>query len=174
MTEASAFLWLALGAGWCLAHLLVYVLILRDRPAFYGEPQIFRYHLGSACTYSILALIPVLVFHASSRAVAVAGGLIALHGIYSISFLELWSLAQGSYSISVLHGVHQRPGVEQALIVERFAALGESKKADRLTALLGFGLIFREGENCRLTAKGRRLALVFRLLRWLPNLKNTG
>lgn len=173
MTEIHTLLLYGMGAGWCLFHLLLYILVLRERPCFYGERQIFRYHAGSACLYTLLVLTWVLVGR-ERHAVALAVGLVAAHGIYSMSFLELWSLAQGSYSLRVLEGVWARPEADQRDIVGHFAALGDAKKADRLAALVHLGLVRRSDGKFSLTGRGRCVAALVRSLQWLPNLKNTG
>jgi hypothetical protein len=162
-----------IGLGWCSLHLLAYVAWLRFRPGFYGEGRIFRYHLISAVAYSVGSLT-LFALAPSGPAFVTSVGLIAGHGLYSISFLELWSLAQGSYSLSILAGIDAEQGASPHHVIERFAALGNAKRAGRLGALLRMRLVWKDGQWIRLTPAGRMVSAGCALLRWLPNLKETG
>jgi hypothetical protein len=53
----------------------------------------------------------------------------AAHGIYSMSFLELWSLAEGSYSFAILREIKSdRPADLHAVVIE-LRAIGDEKLA---------------------------------------------
>jgi hypothetical protein len=152
---------------------LLYLAWLRCVPSFYGEKRIFRYHLISGIIYSALALAG-FALAPSWSGLAVAAGLIAGRGIYSVTFLELWSLAQGSYSLSILGGVEPIRGTDPDDLKVRFARLGDAKRAGRLAALLQMRLAVKQGDRIELTWRGRTAAAGCALLRWLPNLTQTG
>lgn len=64
--------------------------------------------------------------------------LIALHAMYSMSFLELWSLTQGSYSLQVLQAVllEQKSKIDA---VRELAAIGKASGINGLTASSLYG-----------------------------------
>ena len=116
-------MWYAL---YLAAHLLLYVAVLRHLPAFRREQTIFAYHALSAVLVTASAVVVPLALGTGFDAewfVAV----VALHGIYSVSFLELWSLAEGGYSLQILERLDRaasadhRP-VNRKLAQELFAA----------------------------------------------------
>jgi hypothetical protein len=77
------------GLGYLALHVLLYLLVLRDRRPFQSERGIFLYHFLSATVFTVVALTAA-VSPFSDAALAVAIGLIAMHCIYSLSFLDGW------------------------------------------------------------------------------------
>ncbi len=114
------------------------------------------------------------VIRFSDAAVAVSIGLVAAHGIYSISFLELWSLAQGSYSISILTGIASQGSLPRSKLIDAFARIGNAKKGDRLSALSKSSLAHRGDGYWRLSARGRLLGTLLNTLLWLAAIKTSG
>jgi hypothetical protein len=161
------------GLAYLAAHVLLYFFVLRNRRLFESEVGIFFYHFVSATAFTVVALAAVVV-HFRDAALAVAMGLIALHCIYSISFLELWSLAEGSYSMSILTGIASQGTLSRNTLIDAFAAIGDAKKGNRLSVLSRMSLARREGSHWRLTARGRLLANAIDLLTWLAAIKNRG
>lgn len=110
----------------------------------------------------------------SNENLALAVLVIGLQGIYSLSFLEIWSLAQGGYSISILITIDDavKNGVQPGLV--HIEGIGSDKRANRLAGLQLIGLIrFNGGFYC-LTTLGRVIARALYIASWLSNLKNTG
>jgi hypothetical protein len=101
-------------------------------------------------------------------------GVLAIHGLYSLLFLEVWSLAQGGYSLSVLAGVVAEGAMPRREAESRFATIGSSKFADRMEAASRAGLLYKRGGAIALTARGRAAAGIVRGLRWLARLENPG
>jgi len=154
-------------------HVAAYFVHLRHLPSFRHEGTIFRYHAISSCIFSAAALLPGLV-RADARLLIAGLGLVMLHGLYSITFLELWSISQIGYSIAILAEV-ERLGVATAEeLVRDLARIGEAKKAGRLQSLSALGLIRLESGRYHLTARGRIIAGAIGLLRWLANYSDTG
>lgn len=146
------------------AHFGIYAVMLRARAPFRTERGIFLYH---AVSYGMLGLSVLLAGAlrrdpASLPALVFAAG---LHGVYSLSFLELWSLSQGSYSLQILEVLDRDPGIEPAGLA-RLGVVGRDKQADRRQDLLKLGMVDRGGN---LTLIGRGSALCLRLLLWLSN-----
>jgi hypothetical protein len=116
-------------------------------------------------TFSVLAAV-------ATGEPAVAAALLSLHGLYSLSFLELWSLAEGGYSLSIL--THIDRGAGRALVeVSALKEIGGSKKQSRLLDLKRLGLVERADERLRLTRRGQLVAAVLAGLAWLANLRRS-
>jgi hypothetical protein len=156
-----------------LAHFLVYVFVLRHQPYFQTEKGIFLYHLISAIVCALAAAVIVFI-RRDGEAFSVACALVAAHGIYSISFLELWSLAQGSYSLSIMGQGRSDRVPSRAELVESFSRIGNVKKADRLSSLKDSQLIRLDGNHWKLTGSGAIVATMLKGLLWLANIKEHG
>jgi hypothetical protein len=158
-------LWYAI---YLAAHLLLYIAVLRQRPAFRQEKVIFAYHALSAVGVTLAVLVEPLVLGTPfdlQWIIAIVG----LHGIYSVSFLELWSLAEGGYSLQILEGLDRAERRGEPADLEALRAIGAAKQGNRLTGLASVGLVRQAGGRVELTAAGRLLASVFALLGWLTN-----
>jgi hypothetical protein len=156
-------------ACYLACHLLAYAVVLRRIPYFRTETGIFLAH-----AVSYLALLFAVV----AQSVAGRGGAhtagphlalaLSLHGIYSLSFLELWSLTQGSFSLSILDRV---AGARAPVTFEDIARLGEIgavKRSARNGGLLSLGLLRQApGGGVKLTAAGSACARLVQLLLWL-------
>lgn len=154
-------------------HFLAYLLVLRRTDMFRSERAIFLYHFLPALIVSLIVLVASIVgFSESTLASAVL--FISLQGIYSLSFLELWSLAQGGYSISILIsvGAASREGITPDF--SALESIGAGKRASRLEDLQRLGLIRRRDGMVRLTAIGIVVANFFGLMAWLVDIKQTG
>jgi hypothetical protein len=147
--------------------------VLRDRPVFQSERGIFLYHFVSATLLTLVAVAAAII-HFSDAALAIAAGLSAIHYIYSISFLELWSLAEGSYSMSILTGIASQGTLSRNALIEAFARIGDAKKGDRLSVLSKLSLARRNGNHWRLSARGRLVAVLVNALIWLAAIEKRG
>jgi hypothetical protein len=163
----------SVGLSYLALHFLLYACVLRDRPIFQSERGIFLYHFVSAVLFTS-ATLAVGIARFSDAAMAASIALIAVHGIYSLSFLELWSLAQGSYSISILTGIASQGPVPRSRLIDVFARIGDAKKGDRLSVLSDSSLAHRDGGHWRLSARGRLLGNLLNALLWLAAIKKSG
>jgi hypothetical protein len=163
----------AVGLSYLALHFLLYVLVLRGRPLVQSERGIFLYHFGSAAVLTLVALCFAVTYF-SDAAIAIAIGLSALHGIYSLSFLELWTLAEGSYSMSILTGIASRGTLSRNALIAAFARIGDAKKSDRLAVLSNLSLGSRDGNHWRLSSRGRLLASLLNILIWLAAISKCG
>jgi hypothetical protein len=161
----------------CLLYLLIhaalYFAILRDRGVLDSERAIFLYHFASATI--LIGAFGIWVLASSdpdkwSWFVCV----VMLHGIYSLSFLELWALADDSYSLAIMQiiGRGSAAGLEP---MQELEAVGVRKRAARLHTLLASGLV-REGGNgsLTLTAAGRTAVAFGRSVLFLVNVLDHG
>jgi hypothetical protein len=166
MNDVELLRWGALYLG---VHFLVYILVLRYVQCFSFEKTIFLYHALSALALG--GLLAILTFLMRSVTLASPVALMSLHGIYSLSFLELWSLTQGSYSLSILTHVDDAKSVGMPLGLAELRGVGAWKKRGRIESLQRLWLLRRQGEHFGLTALGHLAALGFRAVAEIVNLK---
>lgn len=95
----------------------------------------------------------------------------SLHGIYSLSFLELWSLAQGGYSLNILEYIHSKGEVGVEADLSQLKQIGSFKKANRIDSLQRLKLIRHQEEQLSLTQFGLFTIFFLRSIAWLVNLK---
>jgi hypothetical protein len=155
-------------AVYIAAHLLLYFVVLRHLPAFRTERTIFLYHAISAVAVSMVVFLSLFVPDSGTDfewMVAV----IALHGVYSVSFLEVWSLAEGGYSLQILEHLQGAERRGEPSDTEQLRAIGIAKQGNRLDGLASLGLVQQESGTVSLTAAGRAVASCFVLLGWLTN-----
>src|SRR5215210_578880 len=102
----------------------------------------------------------------------VAVAIVGLHGLYSVTFLELWSLAEGGYSLQILEGLAGAERRGEPADIEALRAIGAAKQGNRLAGLASIGLVRYEGSRVALTGPGRLVASAFALLAWLTNVQD--
>jgi len=161
-----------IGLGYLLAHLAAYLFLLRLIAALRTERGVFLYHFVSFCAF--VAAAAFTGAPDAARAVTYAFAAAAAHGIYSMSFLELWSLSQISYSFDVLHAIQAAPARDPEDLVTELARTGDAKKAKRVASLARLGLAIDSGDRVSLTTLGGSIAMALRSLRWLANLRESG
>jgi hypothetical protein len=163
--------WLVL-VGFITAHLLAYLAVFRHWQVFAGERTIFAYHgLAFAVGFAVVAT----AFARGAIGFAALSGLLALQFIYSISFLELWSLAQGSYSLQILTRVAREASTPREEIVAACEAIGGEKKRHRLDNLLTFGLVAKSVDSrLGLSAKGAMLVRSLRTIMRFSAVRDAG
>ncbi|MCC7368890.1 MAG: hypothetical protein IT306_10735 [Chloroflexi bacterium] len=159
-------LWLA-GVGYLLLHLLAYLVVLRRFRAFVTERGAFRYHLASAMVFTLVVAGLWLLVPASGVSFAVLVGLVMLHGIYSLSFLEVWSLTEGSYSLQIVRAVVESNATRSPLDMQHLEGIGSRKKLGRTDTLVRLGLVSVVDGQVSLTPRGRTAARALGALRSL-------
>jgi hypothetical protein len=87
-------------------------------------------------------------------------------------FLELWSLAEGGYSLQILEGLDRAERRREPADIEALRAIGAAKQGNRLAGLASVGLVREVGGRVELTGAGRLVASVFALLAWLTNVQD--
>jgi hypothetical protein len=154
-------------------HLLAYLVVMRNIPVFRRERGVFTYHAVAFVGLTI----GVLAAWATAPSVETTQGAIAgisLQAIYSMSFLEMWSLSQVSYSLAILDAIAARPGLPCSAAIGRFADTGTMKKQSRLSTLERLGLVRTRGGQVTLSPRGRAVAAGLQALRWVANLHDVG
>jgi hypothetical protein len=160
------------GLAYLFIHFFLYAVCLRRVGKLKTEGGIFRYHFFSAIFIACVTLV-LMAGGLLERPWAILTALLSLHGIYSISFLEVWSLAQGGYSLSILERAAQDNGItpEQRSQLE---AIGDQKRESRLRALLQLALIRKTPAGICLTPFGRTLSIFFHAVVRATNLRSLG
>ena len=147
-------------------HFLLYAFFLRGLDAFYLEINILLYHLVSFLTFFAYALF---LMAAQSPDFKWGIAMLSLHGIYSLSFLELWALSDGCYSLRILDRI-EASGTSDLGFLE---ALGASKKRHRLGTLKRFRLVYPRPEGWTLTPTGRTVVRFVQFFLLLSEQKET-
>lgn len=154
-------------AAYLAAHFAVYVLVVRHMPSLHSEKGIFLYHVASAVSVGFAGLSFAIIDPVGFGAPGLVF-VLSVHGIYSLSFLELWSLAEGGYSLYILGSIAraQAAGGEPDFADQE--QIGEAKQRDRLDGLKKLGLIAIRDGAIGLTARGRSAsAIVLFVTRWI-------
>ena len=160
----------------CLVYLAVhaglYCAVLRDRLG--SERAIFLYHFISAI--AVTGAFGLWAFAVGgSEAWTLFVCAVLLHGIYSLSFLELWALADDSYSLAIMEVIDHGGTVGGPALMRRLEAIGTGKQTSRLDALRAIGLIREVGDgSLTLTLTGRAAAFFGRSLLFLVNVRKYG
>ncbi|HLZ30428.1 MAG TPA: hypothetical protein VKV73_24165 [Chloroflexota bacterium] len=132
--------WVALTLVYVLLHFLCYALVLRHQPRFTRERVIFAYHASSELGWALVLPIGGILGVWTNEGLAAWIAAVALHGIYSLTFLTLWSLASGGYSIGILAQI-DAVGHGQAVERADLELIGSDKKDARLRGVQALGLI---------------------------------
>jgi len=164
---------LAAALVYILGHFLLYAFWLRKLEAFRKEKGIFRLHLFSAVALALAATALVMSGAVETDWSMVLAAL-SVHGIYSVSFLEVWSLSQGGYSLSILERAAEAPGLCDRESLALLNAIGDKKRSHRLEALRSLRLIADGPHGIVLAPAGRLCCFVFRAVAWAANLRSLG
>ena len=162
---------LAICAAQIGGHFLAYAVWLRHTGRLATEKAILKYHLFSACALTIIAVSCIAILP-GDEVIAIAVGVVFAHGIYSLTFLELWTLSQISYTRDML--LKARDAELNAGATEDLARIGDRKRIERLEALSRTGLIRREHGRWAHGPLGRLFARFLVLVLWLPDLRSRG
>lgn len=150
-------------------HLLGFLALRGRKPELSLERGIFLYHLpffsfgivgGGVASYVFDGMVDI-------RVVALCA---SLQGIYAMTFLEAWSLSEGSYSSSILGHLNRRQGVDEVALRN----IGAAKRVARSDNLVSLGLLAHDGGNLLITSKGRKLAKFLAFSLWLIDVKQSG
>lgn len=156
-----------------VAHFAAYAAHFRNQVFFRTERGILLFHLAPALAVPVGVLMAT-ADQGPAMAALLTFSAAAAHGIYSLTFLELWALAEGSFSLPILRAIRAGGNGGAAAVVAELTALGDRKKAKRARSLLELSLASEKAGVLRLTPRGRLVAMLFHVLRRLANLSDTG
>jgi hypothetical protein len=118
-------------------HFILYLYIFRNFKIFRHEQVIFIYHL---VFFLISLTVMIFAYHNRALTILTFFGLLSLLLIYNMTFLDIWSLAQGSYSLQILSIVSLHPGISTTDIISKTKYIGVEKKDSRLQHLINMRL----------------------------------
>jgi hypothetical protein len=134
--------------------------------------MILAYH---GVAFVVVLGVVIAAFADGAIGFAAVAGLLALQFIYSISFLELWSLAQGSYSLQMLMQVSQQGSMTRDDVVDACETIGAEKKRHRLDNLLTFGLATKSADgHIELSTIGAVVANLLRIIMRFTAIREAG
>jgi hypothetical protein len=163
--------WILL-AGFIAAHVFAYVAVFRHLQVFAAERAIAIYH---GLAFAAVFVVVVVAFTRGTIGFAASCGLLALQYLYSLSFLELWTLAEGSYSLQILLRVSRQASVSREEILASCESIGVDKKRNRLHDLQSLGLIAQDPDGTfKLAAMGRTLVDMLSLIMRLTTIREAG
>jgi len=155
-------------------HFLLYFALRRFFQLFVTERGILLYHLGSAFAFTGAAGY-LAITTTSSDGWAWFVVAVMMHGIYSLSFLELWALADDSYSLRILASIEAAQDRSEQNLIGELSAIGVRKQKSRLNHLAELGLVRRvSDEEIALTGIGRGVVFCAKILLFLTNVKRHG
>jgi len=160
-------------AAYFCGHFACYWVIVRRRKGLVSERFILLYHLVPATVFGLVALGIAFAVGGEGPAAAALAAIFA-HGIYSLTFLELWTLSQISYSREVLALAATVTGTTRDAAIRELAGIGDRKKAGRLESLEKLGLVRQNSDTFRLTCSGRLVSLFLSCLRWPTDIRSPG
>ena len=152
-------------AAYLAVHFGLYALVIRHARLTASEKGIFLYHLIPALAWVVG--LTVLSFGVPAIDAAHVFLVAGLHGIYSLTFLELWALADGGYSLAILERLESGAGRNAAL--GDMEQLGAVKNASRLAHLVRMGMVEERAGAFRLTTAGRAAAGFVAFIVWLAD-----
>jgi hypothetical protein len=152
------------------AHLATYLLYFRSRPRLMSEAAITRYHIALMLTVLVAGDLALVAANQWDWSAFLIMG--TLPAIYSMTFLECWSLTEGSYSFFILSRIKLANG--QPLNMAPLRSLGAEKLSARVNGLLRLNLVVRDGECLQITSRGRAIAAILRSALWLVHVKRNG
>ena len=153
-------------------HFALYFALVHGLAISFSERRVFAYH---ALPFAFWLIFSGATFWSQGVAsLALTSAIICTHGIYTIVFLNLWSLSEGSYFMAVLRHFVARQGSLQASDFSELEKIGDGKKASRLDALVQLGVLRLVDNTYQLTGFGRRVSDVLAAIRWMGNHQHIG
>lgn len=162
---------LFIGLAWIVVHFIVYITRLRQSDAASTEAGILRLHAFSFVGFAVFGLV-VSIMLGPGDAVAGLVAAVSLHAIYSMSFLEAWSVSEGSFVFHTLSRI-SRAG-DRPLDLSDLETVGASKRSSRLQGLETLGLVRADNGAYHLTTRGRVVCTVTEVLASLTNARQGG
>lgn len=154
---------------WVGAHLVAYVVGLRHWHVLHSEKGILAYHVLSVTTLAVALATGVLAWPGLLH----AAGAVALHGVYSMTFLCLWSSSQGGFALRLMQRLADGP-IERQALEKAFGRWADGKQGVRLAGLQRAGLLELQPHGYRATRRGAALAAALRVMRAVNHLERTG
>jgi hypothetical protein len=161
-------------AGYLPLHFLLYFALRRTISALRSERSIFLYHFGSALAFTVAFGCWALASESADAWVWFTAA-VMLHGMYSLSFLELWALADDSYSLAILAAIEAAEDRSEKRLAGELSTIGQRKQKSRLNSLLRLRLVRSDPNgDIVLTGLARTVIFVSKRLLFLANVQRHG
>lgn len=155
-----------------IVHFLLYLLFFCHFSFFKREKGMLIFHV---VPFFICFIMAVVGWQINAFEGVFILGFLALQLIYSMTFLEIWSLSQGSYSLQILLQVAQSPLCSKSSLIDTTRHIGDEKKRTRLAYLISMGYIKENNpRGLQITYKGRFVREFFQFIKSLANIKAAG
>jgi len=154
-----------------LLHFLFYSCLLKRY--IYTERGIFLYHVFAlVVTISYCTILYIIQEIPFAHGVTDYAIILGVQGIYSLTFLECWSITQGGYSLGILFEINNATlaNSKKPLDLIKFEEIGIEKQTSRIENLISLKLIKREDSTVHLTFIGNRVS---KFSEFLANLAGT-
>jgi len=151
----------------CLFHLFLYAIFFKKMAAIKSEFGILIYHI---LIFLFVFFMSVVMQTHIDYDIEEAVSSICLVSIYSMTFLQAWSLAEGSYSFSILESIKISEESNASFEIQRLEEIGRTKRSDRISSLEKLGLIQISSNAYHLTKRGRLASGFIKKIRYLNNI----
>ena len=136
-----------------------------------SEGGIFKLQLISSCFVGIFGAILILN-NPDPIIISCVLGCVFLHGIYSLTFLEFWALAQGSFSQEIVKLARRQPITDTSLT--KLINIGDGKLKTRLNGLHAGGMIKLQDGLWVISSKGTPSSACMFYIQRLVKLQDPG
>ena len=157
---------------WVAIHFCSYLILFRFVAFLNQEKGFILFHLLSWLVL-LVTLSTLGILEGASGLLTPAVAALSLHGVYSMTFWELWGSSEGGFSLRIMDEVEKGMTTE-AQLLEHFERLGRSKRGSRLQDMESVGLVRRVGDLYRVQGVGILVVAIIRLLRLLGNVRGSG
>ena len=163
---------LLIGGALIVAHLTGYLVSVRYLPFLSTERAVIRYHVAFVLAMAVVGGA-CLARQPDAATLTWTVALVAMTGLYSLSFAILWSLSEGSYSLAMIARVRAAGAAHWLGDLSDLESIGAAKQETRIANMARLRLVTVDGERLRLAPRGRLVVRGMRLMRVLTNTTET-
>jgi hypothetical protein len=172
MPDAEALTPFVIGGMLIVVHLAVYLVSVRFLPILSTERAVIRYHFAFVLAVAAAAVLAV-ARRPDTTTLAWTMGLVAMTGVYSLSFAILWSLSEGSYSLAMIARLRESAPAARPDDFSELRSIGAAKQETRIRNMARLRLLEIDGARLRLATRGRWVVTTMRAIRWLTNTRQS-
>lgn len=155
-----------------LCHFLLYLFIFRHFEYFRQEKTIFMFHM---VFFLLLFITCLFLWWIDVLGTATLLGILSIALIYHMTFLSVWSLAEGSYSLQILVAVTHYKMIPESELITKTEYIGNDKKQNRLEHLLKSGIVKKIDHNrFTLSRFGKFIHYSLHAIKIFSNIKTRG
>jgi hypothetical protein len=159
---------LLIGGALIVAHLTGYLVSVRSLPFLSTERAVIRYHVAFVLAMAVVGGL-CLARRPDATTLTWTVALVAMTGLYSLSFAILWSLSEGSYSLAMIARVREAGAAHWLGDLSDLESIGAAKQETRIANMARLRLLTIDGERLRLAPRGRFIVRGMRVMRALTN-----